>query len=77
MHARQKEVEQGGLRGQPYAGKMGLAFTKLFARLFSKKEMRILMVSPGARFDAQVSSAWQTAGHLSAGEVSYCCPSHA
>ena len=24
---------------------MGLAFTKLFARLFSKKEMRILMVS--------------------------------
>ena len=23
---------------------MGLAFTKLFARLFSKKEMRILMV---------------------------------
>jgi hypothetical protein len=30
---------------------MGLTFTKLFARLFSKKEMRILMVrsvSPGA-----------------------------
>ena len=24
---------------------MGLTFTKLFARLFSKKEMRILMVS--------------------------------
>ncbi len=26
---------------------MGLTFTKLFARLFSKKEMRILMVSAG------------------------------
>ena len=26
---------------------MGLAFTKLFARLFSKKEMRILMVNAG------------------------------
>ncbi len=26
---------------------MGLAFTKLFARLFSKKEMRILMVGGG------------------------------
>ena len=31
-----------GRRAQP--AKMGLAFTKLFARLFSKKEMRILMV---------------------------------
>jgi hypothetical protein len=31
---------------------MGLAFSKVFARLFSKKEMRILMVRPrraGAR----------------------------
>lgn len=28
---------------------MGLAFTKLFARLFSKKEMRILMVREGRR----------------------------
>ena len=27
---------------------MGLAFTKLFARLFSKKEMRILMASAPA-----------------------------
>jgi hypothetical protein len=26
---------------------MGLTFTKLFARLFSKKEMRILMVREG------------------------------
>lgn len=26
---------------------MGLTFTKLFARLFSKKEMRILMVRSG------------------------------
>jgi len=26
---------------------MGLAFTKLFARLFSRKEMRILMVGEG------------------------------
>lgn len=25
-------------------GKMGLSFTKLFSRLFAKKEMRILMV---------------------------------
>lgn len=29
----------------PQRVKMGLTFTKLFARLFSKKEMRILMVS--------------------------------
>ena len=28
---------------------MGLTFTKLFARLFSKKEMRILMVSGRGR----------------------------
>ena len=28
---------------------MGLAFTKLFARLFSKKEMRILMVSVNSK----------------------------
>ena len=28
---------------------MGLTFTKLFARLFSKKEMRILMVSSLAK----------------------------
>ena len=58
---RQKEVEQGGLRGQPTAAKMGLAFTKLFARLFSKKEMRILMVSLRARCDAQFASARQAA----------------
>ncbi len=30
----------------PQLGRMGLAFTRLFARLFSKKEMRILMASP-------------------------------
>lgn len=34
---------------------MGLAFTKLFARLFSKKEMRILMASPRSLR----SSCWQ------------------
>ncbi|KAJ6876572.1 hypothetical protein NC651_029537 [Populus alba x Populus x berolinensis] len=28
----------------PYPGNMGLSFTKLFSRLFAKKEMRILMV---------------------------------
>ena len=28
---------------------MGLTFTKLFSRLFSKKEMRILMVRGGFR----------------------------
>lgn len=38
---------------------MGLAFTKLFARLFSKKEMRILMVN---------------AGHLLQFDRNYLCP---
>ena len=32
---------------------MGLAFTKLFARLFSKKEMRILMVSVKLRLPCE------------------------
>ncbi len=40
--ARDFPLKVPGRRAQP--AKMGLAFTKLFARLFSKKEMRILMV---------------------------------
>jgi hypothetical protein len=45
---------------------MGLTFTKLFARLFSKKEMRILMVRarfPALRCAAQ-GHAWLPAPHL-------------
>jgi hypothetical protein len=33
-----------GFAGEKEGGKMGLAFGKLFSRLFAKKEMRILMV---------------------------------
>ena len=32
------------IRDQQVEGEMGLTFTKLFSRLFAKKEMRILMV---------------------------------
>jgi hypothetical protein len=35
---------QGKKKHQKKVATMGLTFTKLFARLFSKKEMRILMV---------------------------------
>jgi hypothetical protein len=35
---------------------MGLTFTKLFQRLFSKKEMRILMASRHSRKDPRLVS---------------------
>jgi len=37
-------VRVGGKKRDTAAVIMGLTFTKLFSRLFSKKEMRILMV---------------------------------
>jgi hypothetical protein len=39
--AKNGSQSESGLR---VAGEMGLTFTKLFSRLFAKKEMRILMV---------------------------------